>query len=104
MKSMVVCARPTLIEPLQRHGLINLPSSWSGPSKQILHCGDPLGGVLVVIASFAPSTPCMLATDRKCHVRPITHHNLGPTGHVDPLFDLSVRETAMGMGRGIPKP
>ena len=62
---MVVWAKHTLIEPLQRHGLISLPSSWSGPSKHILHWGDPLEGMLPGVASFAPSvSTCMLAGGR----------------------------------------
>ena len=67
MISVVICASlPTLIEPLQRQGLISLPSSWSGPSKHILHCGGPLEGKLVVVGSFVLSTSCMLAASRRC--------------------------------------
>lgn len=106
MISVVVCARPTLIEPLQRHGLISLPSSWSGPSKQILHCGDPLEGTLAVVASFASSTPCMLAAGRKCHVCFSISYKydawLRP-GHVWSPFDLPVPGTTMGIEEGSPK-
>jgi len=53
VRLMIVCVKTcTLIEPLQRHGLISLPSSWSGPSKQILHCVGPFEGIFPVL-SFA---------------------------------------------------
>jgi len=97
--SIIVGARPTLIEPLQRHGLISLPSSWSGPSKQILHCGDPLEGTLVVVASFAPSTACMLASGRKCHVC-FDHLTPGSVRSRGPAFRAGNRD---GYRERIPK-
>lgn len=55
--------RPTLIEPLHRHGLINRPSSWSGPSKQIRHCAGPFEGTLRGLAPFTSPTPLFMLAD-----------------------------------------
>ena len=46
---------------MKRHGLINLPNSWSGLSKYVPNCAEPFEGTLPMFVSLASSTLCMLA-------------------------------------------